>query len=78
MKYKILVSFKGTHLFETNPEYGYSLLAIETLLKLFNAKFPNRDGFKVSVEVRIEEISYYTTVNEFMSRQFVKKAPGRE
>lgn len=71
----IEVTFKDELIFSTRHT---SFLATETILKLFVAKFPARDGFHIAVYVSLPEVSYYKTPNDFFKTYSIKKAPGRE
>lgn len=72
---RIEVTFKEDPIFFTEHN---SFLATETILKLFVAKFPSRDGFKIAVYVSLPVISYYKNPNEFFRAHSIKKAPGSE
>ena len=63
MYYEINVSLNGQHLFATAERSFGTLWEVEKVYNLFKEKFPENNGYKISV-TRIEKIGYAVNMEE--------------
>lgn len=62
MEYEINVSLNGKHFFATHERSITNSSALMKVFKVFVEKFPESDGYKISVTRK--ECSYFTIDNE--------------
>jgi len=54
MYYEIIIAFNGKHLFATAPRSVQTNSGLKELFKVLNEKFPEKEGFSLSVSFNPE------------------------